>query len=215
MAYGTLSAVADAAKEFAIDLISGSIFSRNKTTWGGEGVANEVTSAAGLPVALDTPAAAAIGATSETAPASDTATAGLNGRLQRIAQRLTALIALVPAALANGRFKIALRDASDADLGVTANPLRTIGTGTAALATAQASVTTTPGVIVAARAGRESVTIEQLGTTAVWIGPTGVSPTNGALLPGVVGASITLPTAAAIFAVTAAGSQSVSVIELY
>lgn len=39
------------------------------------------------------------GAVTETAPASDTASSGLNGRLQRIAQRLTSLIALVPASL--------------------------------------------------------------------------------------------------------------------
>jgi hypothetical protein len=39
------------------------------------------------------------GAVTETAPATDTASSGLNGRLQRIAQRITALIALVPAAL--------------------------------------------------------------------------------------------------------------------
>jgi hypothetical protein len=39
------------------------------------------------------------GAVNETAPASDTASSGLNGRLQRIAQRLTSLIALVPASL--------------------------------------------------------------------------------------------------------------------
>lgn len=36
-----------------------------------------------------------IGALTETAPASDTASSGLNGRLQRIAQRLTSLIALL------------------------------------------------------------------------------------------------------------------------
>jgi len=40
-----------------------------------------------------------IGALTETAPASDTASSGLNGRLQRIAQRLTSLIALFPASL--------------------------------------------------------------------------------------------------------------------
>ena len=40
-----------------------------------------------------------VGAVNETAPASDTANSGLNGRLQRIAQRLTSLIALVPASL--------------------------------------------------------------------------------------------------------------------
>lgn len=39
------------------------------------------------------------GAVTETAPATDTASSGLNGRLQRIAQRLTSLIALIPASL--------------------------------------------------------------------------------------------------------------------
>ena len=40
-----------------------------------------------------------LGAVTETAPATDTASSGLNGRLQRVAQRITALIALVPASL--------------------------------------------------------------------------------------------------------------------
>jgi hypothetical protein len=40
-----------------------------------------------------------VGSLTEGAPASDTASSGLNGRLQRIAQRLTSLIALLPTAL--------------------------------------------------------------------------------------------------------------------
>lgn len=43
-----------------------------------------------------------IGGLTETAPATDTASSGLNGRLQRVAQRLTSLIALFPAALTTG-----------------------------------------------------------------------------------------------------------------
>lgn len=43
-----------------------------------------------------------VGSLTETAPASDTASSGLNGRLQRIAQRLTSLIALLPSALGAG-----------------------------------------------------------------------------------------------------------------
>lgn len=39
------------------------------------------------------------GSVTETAPATDTASSGLNGRLQRLAQRLTSLIALFPASL--------------------------------------------------------------------------------------------------------------------
>lgn len=52
------------------------------------------------------------GAVDETAPATDTANSGLNGRLQRIAQRLTSFIALVPSALtAGGNFKVAVQEA--------------------------------------------------------------------------------------------------------
>lgn len=41
----------------------------------------------------------ALGSLTETAPATDTASSGLNGRLQRIAQRLTSLIALLPSSI--------------------------------------------------------------------------------------------------------------------
>jgi hypothetical protein len=47
----------------------------------------------------DTTQASEIGGLTETAPATDTASSGLNGRLQRIAQRLTSLIALLPTSL--------------------------------------------------------------------------------------------------------------------
>jgi hypothetical protein len=46
------------------------------------------------------------GSLTEAAPASDTASSGLNGRLQRIAQRLTSLIGLLPAALVGGRLDV-------------------------------------------------------------------------------------------------------------
>src|SRR5689334_21635313 len=53
----------------------------------------------------DTALAGKLGGVTETAPASDTASSGLNGRLQRIAQRLTSLIALFPA-LVSGRWPV-------------------------------------------------------------------------------------------------------------
>lgn len=52
-----------------------------------------------LSIAHSTEGKAAIGALNETAPGTDTASSGLNGRLQRIAQRITSLIALLPASL--------------------------------------------------------------------------------------------------------------------
>lgn len=49
------------------------------------------------------------GAVNETAPASDTASSGQNGRLQRIAQRLTSLIALLPTALGQGTMSTSMK----------------------------------------------------------------------------------------------------------
>lgn len=54
------------------------------------------------PVSTTLAATPIIGAVTETAPASDTASSGLNGRLQRIAQRLTSLIGLFPTAIGQG-----------------------------------------------------------------------------------------------------------------
>lgn len=54
---------------------------------------------ASLGVAFSTEGKAQLGSLTETAPATDTASSGLNGRLQRIAQRITTFIALFPASL--------------------------------------------------------------------------------------------------------------------
>jgi hypothetical protein len=50
-----------------------------------------------------------IGSLTETAPTTDTASSGLNGRLQRIAQRVTSMIALLPTALGQGTMAQSLR----------------------------------------------------------------------------------------------------------
>jgi len=70
-----------------------------------------------------------IGAVNETAPATDTASSGTNGRLQRIAQRLTSLIALLPTSLgAGGGLKV---DGSGTALPVSGTVTATVGTVTA------------------------------------------------------------------------------------
>lgn len=89
-----------------------------------------------------------------------------------------------------------------------------VSKGSGGLATAQAAVTTTASQIVAARAGRGSVKITNLGTTDIYLGATGVSTTTGDLLVGTKGASITIPTNAAIFAIGAAAG-SVSILEVF
>src|SRR4051812_7181237 len=59
-----------------------------------------------------------IGSKTETAPASDTGSSGLNGRLQRVAQRLTSLIALLPTSIGQKAkdVSLAVTLASDDDL---------------------------------------------------------------------------------------------------
>lgn len=78
---------------------------------GSDGKLLTTASVTGLPAALGATTMSAstsvtiatddarIGIVTETAPATDTASSGLNGRLQRIAQRITSLIALLPASL--------------------------------------------------------------------------------------------------------------------
>lgn len=109
----------------AADDIGGVLYQRIKPGFGGDGSYTEVQNSAPLPVKITdgtnpatilaastapaatdpaiavsiSPNSAVIGAVGETAPATDTASSGLNGRLQRIAQRITSLIALLPAAL--------------------------------------------------------------------------------------------------------------------
>lgn len=76
--------------------------------------------ASSFAVTASTEDVARIGIVTETAPASDTASSGLNGRLQRIAQRITSLITLVPASL--GR-KIASLSFAVAPAGMSYEPV--------------------------------------------------------------------------------------------
>lgn len=62
---------------------------------GGTELIGTQADAVSLPTAFSTEGKAQLGALTETAPATDTASSGLNGRLQRIAQRLTSLIAFI------------------------------------------------------------------------------------------------------------------------
>lgn len=82
--------------------VSGTVAVSGSVTTTGTVTANAGTNLNTSALALDATLAAEgvlIGAVTEGAPASDTASSGLNGRLQRIAQRLTSLIALLPTSL--------------------------------------------------------------------------------------------------------------------
>jgi hypothetical protein len=87
--------------------------------------------------------------------------------------------------------------------------------GATTWAVTQVTIGTTATSLLAARAGRFGVLITNLGTTAVFLGIAGVTTVNGALLPGVVGASKTIPVTGAVFGIVASGSQIVSVEEYF
>lgn len=127
-----------------------------------------------------------VGATDETAPVSDTAAAGLNGRLQRIAQRLTSLIALLPASLGakTGAASLSIVPASDANIlvgGYAVNPTasfsRPADTTQYAVGDLVANTTTagsvTPLSLVIARAANGSAMLRRL-----TLRKSGVSLTN-------------------------------------
>ena len=70
-------------------------------------------------------------------------------------------------------------------------------------------------LLAAARAQRQFVTVINSGTTAVYLGGVGVTAATGVMLPGVVGASITIAFTGDLYAVAASGTQAVSGYEVY
>jgi hypothetical protein len=145
------------------------------------GVSTETTQAAGNVL---------IGAVTETAPANDTASSGLNGRLQRVAQRITSLIALVPAALSgSGNFKVAVSEA--------------LPTGTNSIGTVSITDISNAEYETVA-ASQTAQVIGATGATGDYISHITVTPTT--LSPGVV----TLLDNATSIAVFAGGATSLS-----
>jgi hypothetical protein len=101
--------------------------------------------------------------------------------------------------------------------GTSTSPTVTQNQGSGSIATSQASAPTgTSAQIVAARAGRNAVTITNVtGAQQVYVGATGVTAATGQLIPATVGASLTIPTQAAIFAISLTAAQTVSILETF
>lgn len=82
-------------------------------------------------------------------------------------------------------------------------------------ATGQVTIgSSTPTLLVDHNQSRHAVLITNLGTTAVYIGLVNVTTTTGQILPGVVGASLTIPTVHSIYGIASTGSQAVSFIDV-
>lgn len=156
--------------------------------------ATTVSGSLSVTTATNDPVLTAYGAVTETAPASDTASSGLNGRLQRIAQRLTSLIALLPTSLGQKTMSasLAVTVASDQSAltvaqATAANLNATVVQGTAANLKAQvvyAGVTATDksGTIaaggtaqtaIASNASRRGYWIQNLSAGDLWISDVG------------------------------------------
>ncbi len=106
-----------------------------------------------------------VGAVNETAPATDTASSGLNGRLQRIAQRLTSLIAQIPAALgqatmANSLAVTIASNQSAVSVSVTAPASATV---------AQVGAATSSTTLQASNAARRGLKIQNDSTAVLYV----------------------------------------------
>jgi hypothetical protein len=95
---------------------------------------------------------AILGATNESAPVADTGTSGLNGRLQRIAQRLSSLISLLPSALVSGRLDVNLGGVASNSLDTNSGN-KSAGTVRVVLATDQPALTNPQPVAGSAAVG--------------------------------------------------------------
>jgi hypothetical protein len=129
--------------------------------------------ASSFAVTSSTEDTALMGSLTETAPASDTASSGHNGRLQRIAQRLTSLIALFPTALGQGTmatsFKVVLP--SDQPALPTKSPVNTAGSVingslTATTASSESTPANTIGFILQAPSTNTDNVRYRIGGTA-------------------------------------------------
>jgi hypothetical protein len=88
--------------------------------------------------------------------------------------------------------------------------------GAANFAPTQVVVAAAATQIVTARPGRQSVTVINTGSTAFYLGPSAsVTAASGVLIPAGVGVSITLAYCGALYGVTASGTATLSVYELY
>lgn len=86
------------------------------------------------------------------------------------------------------------------------------GNGSDSFATGQANVTTSSTLVAAARSGRRSITLTPTSSVIYYVGNSGVTTTNGIYVAA--GASITLTTSAAIYAVGAA-AVTISYVETF
>ena len=83
-----------------------------------------------------------------------------------------------------------------------------------AIASAAASVTTTSALLIAAAAGRKKILIQNLGSKAIYLGPSGVSASSGFRLAAGAGYELELGPSVAVHSVADSGTQDVRCLQL-
>lgn len=74
----------------------------------------------------------------------------------------------------------------------------------------------TPTLIAASREGREAITIVNMGTIELFIGPdSSVTTADGMPIIGTNGAALTIPTEAEVWGIALTGPQTVGVLETF
>lgn len=152
-----------------------------------------------------------VGSLTESAPASDTASSGLNGRLQRIAQRISSFIGLLPTSIGQKTKanSLAVTLASDSDVLPVSTP--------APITVANNKVTvTTAGTRVALAASTtiKSVTVKASVSNAgiVYVGNATVAASNGFELAAGDSVSLDISDLATVFVDASINSQIVTFI---
>ncbi len=166
----------------AADDIGGVLHQRVKISVGADGAAadlapGQVAKTASLPVVLasDDDIQGKLGIVTEAAPASDTASSGLNGRLQRIAQRLTTMLTGTPAALGQGTMAASMKVVIASDQSAVAVNQATNGYSGVQLSITRPANTTpyTAGDVLGAAAA--ALTFPTMGPSAARVMITGAS----------------------------------------
>lgn len=119
------------------------------------------------------------------------------------------------------QFQIVSSTGAAAPAGTTADPFYNRINGSASIATSQATSSVSPAnaiLLVAARTGRQSVTITNItGTQPVFLvnAANATGATTGAYLGAAAGSSITINTAAAVYGTSPTAGQTVGVLEAF
>lgn len=107
--------------------------------------------------------------------------------------------------------------AADAGAGApSASTIRTVAASGSNLATSQVSCGSTATSALSSRGARLLVSATNTTTTSIYVGPSsGVTTSNGQLLAGIVGASLTFPTTSALYCIVASGTATITLTEIY